>query len=65
MTFLKIAAAHIVRTYRLTVLSGARIDYGVAISMWPKRGIPVFIHTQDRCFRVSAIGGNICRVVKI
>lgn len=64
MTFLKIAVAQIMRSYRLTVVPGARIDYRVAVAMWPNRGIPVVIHAQDRRFSASAIGGKICRVVQ-
>ncbi len=64
MTFLKIAVAHIIGTYRMTVVPGARIDRQVAITMWPNRGIPIVIHPQDRCFRPSSIVGNIRQLVR-
>jgi cytochrome P450 len=64
MTFLKIALAHIMRAYRLTIVPGARIDYQVAIAMWPSRGIPVVIHAQDCRFAASPIGGSICQLFR-
>jgi cytochrome P450 len=64
MTFLKTTLAHIMRRYRLTVVPGARIDSRVAITMWPSRGLPVVIHTQDGRFSASPIRGNICRLVR-
>jgi cytochrome P450 len=64
MTFLKIAIAQIVRTYRLRIVPRARIDCRVAISMWPSRGIPVIIHRQDRRFSASPVTGNICELIQ-
>jgi cytochrome P450 len=64
MTFVKVALAHIVRTYRLTVVPGARIDHQIAVAMWPGRGIPVVIHVQDRRFEASPIKGSICRLFR-
>jgi cytochrome P450 len=64
MTFLKTTLAHIVRHYRITLVPGARIDSGVAITMWPSRGLPVVIRPQDGLFRASPIRGNIGRLVR-
>jgi len=64
MTFLKIAIAQIVRAYRFTIIPGARIDYRLSVAIWPSRGIPVFVHAQDRRFGASPIEGNLCQLVR-
>ena len=64
MTFLKTALASIVRRRRLTLVPGARIDSRVALTMWPSRGLPVVIHTQNGLFCASPIRGNIRRLVR-
>jgi cytochrome P450 len=64
MTFLKTAVAQILRSYRLTVVPGSRIDRRVAIAMWPSRGVPVTFHFQDGRFRASPICGNILNLVR-
>lgn len=63
--FLRIAVGQIVRRYRLQVVSGARIDQKVRITLKPGRGgIPVTLSVQDGRFQASAIAGNICKIVR-
>ena len=62
---LRIAVGRIMQLYRLQIAPGARINQKVRLTLRPGRnGIPVSIHRQDRCFKASAIGGNIRRIVR-
>jgi cytochrome P450 len=64
LTFLKIAIARILRRYRWIVVPAARIDYKVSVTIWPSRGVPAVIYSQDRGFRANPIGGSICELVQ-
>ena len=49
----------------VAIAPGAAIHHRVRLTLRPGRnGIPVSIHTQDRRFKASAVGGNICRIVR-
>lgn len=60
---IKVALAMILQRYRLTVVSGARIDRRVTFAMAPKHGMPMSIHPQDRRFEAVAVRGDIREMV--
>jgi cytochrome P450 len=49
----------ILQRYRLEVPEGTRVDRGGTILSFPKGGLPVRLHPQDRRFTRSRIKGNI------
>jgi cytochrome P450 len=62
---LKIALAVILQRYRLEVIPDARIDRQVTTTLWPKHGLPMRLHRQDRCFSSTPVCGNIHEMVEL
>jgi cytochrome P450 len=56
---LKLVLPMILQRYRLAVPDGTRVDRGGIILSFPKRGLPVRLHAQDRHFTSSRLTGNI------
>lgn len=64
-TLVKVSLIHVLRSLRVEILPGARIDRHVSITMSPKRGMPVRLHAQDRRFGRSPVSGHIAEMVAL
>lgn len=62
---LKISLAIMLQKFRFTVVSGARIDRVVRITMSPRYGMPMLLTENDRCYRSSEVRGQIHEMVKL
>jgi hypothetical protein len=56
---LKLVLPIILQRYRLEVPDGTRVDRGGTILSFPKKGLPIRLHAQDRNFARARIKGNI------
>ena len=56
---LKVVLPMILQRFRLEVPDGTRVDRGGTILSFPKGGLPVRLHAQDRRFAGSRLKGNI------
>jgi cytochrome P450 len=56
---LKLVLPIILQRYRLEVPDGTRVDRGGTILSFPKKGLPIRLHIQDRNFARAHIKGNI------
>ncbi len=65
MTVLRIVLAMILQRFRLSLVPGARIDRKFAITLSPKRGMPMIVHKQDGQFTRKAPRGNIHEMVDL
>lgn len=64
-TTMKIILAMVLQKWRLAMVPGARIDRAVKITMFPKLGLPMTVHPQDRCFAAQPVKGNIHEMVDL
>ena len=57
----------ILRTWRLEMIPGTRIDRRVLVTLSPKGGMPMKIRRQDGCFekRAAKIRGNVHEMVDL
>ena len=62
---LKISLAIMLQKFRFTVVSGARIDRVVRITMSPRHGMPMLLTENDRCYQSSEVRGQIHEMVKL
>jgi cytochrome P450 len=62
---IKIALAMILMRHRLSVVPDIAINRRVQVMMSPKRGLPMTIHRQDRCFQAAPVRGNIHEMVEL
>jgi cytochrome P450 len=62
---LKISLAIMLQKFRFTVVSGARIDRVVRITMSPRRGMPMLLTENDRRYQSSEVRGQIHEMVKL
>jgi cytochrome P450 len=65
MQTLKIALAVILQRFRLEVVPDARIDRQVTTTLWPRHGLPMRLHRQDRGFTSTPVCGNIHEMVDL
>jgi hypothetical protein len=67
MQELKIILALVLQRYRLEFLPGKPVDRLVHVTLTPKNGMPMVVHTQDRQFKhgVGGVHGNIRNMVKL
>jgi cytochrome P450 len=59
----KVALASILSRFCIRVQPGARIDYRVAITMAPRKSLPVTLHEPDGSWRSAPVGGQIANLV--
>jgi cytochrome P450 len=62
---LKISLAIMLQKFRFTVVSGARIDRVVRITMSPRHGMPMLLTENDRRYQSSEVRGQIHEMVKL
>jgi cytochrome P450 len=62
---LKIILALLLQRYRLTLLTGARIDRQASLTLSPRPGMPMVIERQDWYFAVGKIQGNALDLVEV
>ncbi|HKD35910.1 MAG TPA: cytochrome P450 [Pirellulales bacterium] len=62
---IKIALAMILLRHRLSVVPDITINRRVQVMMSPKRGLPMAVHHQDRCFGSAPVRGNIHEMVEL
>ena len=67
MMEIKIVLATLLQRYRLQLQPDTRIDRFVGITMSPKQGMPMIVHTQDRRFEHSRaeVRGNVREMVEL
>jgi cytochrome P450 len=66
MAVMKVALPIILQRFRLTVVPDIRIGRLVGrVMIYPKDGIPMVLHRQDRQFSASPVRGNIHEMVKL
>ncbi len=65
MTAVKIALAAILLRYRVSLPSGARIDYRIQPTMRPAGPMPVTLHRQDGAFTAAPLHGSINELVRL
>jgi cytochrome P450 len=67
MQELKIILALVLQRYRLAFIPGTRVDRLVHVTLTPKNGMPMIVHTQDRQFKQGAgdVHGNIRNMVRL
>jgi cytochrome P450 len=67
MQELKIILALVLQRYRLEFLPGTQVDRLVHVTLTPKNGMPMIVHTQDRQFKqgVGGVRGNIRNMVTL
>ncbi len=65
MTVMKMTVAMILQRFRFTVVPDARIDQTVRVTMWPKHGLPMTFHEQDRRFEAVRVRGNVHEMVEL
>ncbi len=65
MSVIKIAVASILMRFRLSLTSGAKINYRVTPGILsPATAVPVVLHRQDETFAATPIRGNILKLVQ-
>ena len=62
---LKLSLATMVQRFRLSVISGSRIDRHLVVTMGPKHGMPMMVYEQDRKFQKNPVKGNIHEMVDL
>jgi cytochrome P450 len=62
---LKISLAIMLQKFRFTVVSGARIDRVVRITMSPRYGMPMRLTENDRCYQSHEVRGQIHEMVNL
>src|SRR5438094_784770 len=62
---LKISLATMLQKFRFTVVTGARIDRVVRITMNPRYGMPMLLTKNDRRYESSKVRGQIHEMVKL
>ncbi len=65
MTVMKMTVAMILQRFRFSIVPDARIDQTVRVTMWPKHGLPMIFHKQDRRFKAVRVHGNVHGIVKL
>jgi cytochrome P450 len=65
MAEIRLALLKIMKRFRLTVVSGSRIDRTVRVTLNPAFGLPMLIFPQDRAFKTSAVTGQIHEMVDL
>ena len=65
MTAMKMTVAMILQRFRFSIVPDARIDQTVRVTMWPKHGLPMTFHKQDRRFKAVRVRGNVHGIVKL
>jgi cytochrome P450 len=64
-TELRMALPVILQRFRIEVPQGARVDRSGTVLSFPKGGLDVYLHEQDRQFPPSNVRGNIHDLVKL
>ena len=62
---LKMTIARIIQRFRFTVVPDSKIDVIIQLTLRPKHGIPMTVHTQDQAFSAAPIKGNITKMVDL
>ena len=62
---IKIALALIVQRFTLALRPGARIDRRLRITLAPRQGMPMIVHSPDRALPVNRPRGNIREMVEL
>lgn len=66
MQELQVLLALVMQRYRLEFVPSARVDRLVHVTLTPKNGMPMIVHTQDRQFTAgTGVHGNIRNMVKL
>jgi cytochrome P450 len=65
LLIVKVTVALIVQRYRLTVVSGSRIDRHATLTLRPRGAVPVAVCRQDRQYTTSAVVGDIHDMVEL
>ena len=62
---LKLTVARVMQRFRFTVVPDATIDGVIQLTLRPRQGIPMPVHTQDRAFAAAPVKGNIHGMVDL
>ena len=62
---MKITLAMIWQRFRLTVVPGTEVNRRVMITLFPRDGISMWVHRQDRCFSASPVDGDVQEMVDL
>ena len=65
MASMKVALAAILRRFRLSMLPGTRVDRTVKVTLAPRHGLPMAIHSPDRRFDAPRVTGNVREMVDL
>lgn len=65
MFVIKTTLAMILPRWRLSALSGARVDRKVVVSLGPKYGMPMIVAPQERQLQRNKVKGNIHEMVEL
>jgi cytochrome P450 len=61
----KLTLAMIWQRFRLTVVPGAQVNRRVMITLFPRDGVPMWVHRQDRNFSASPVRGDVQEMVDL
>jgi cytochrome P450 len=65
MMELRLAVPMIVQRFRIEVPDGTRVDRSGTVLSFPRGGLPIVLHPQDRKFRGSKLRGNIYDLLQV
>ena len=63
MAVLKISLATLLQRRRFSVVPGTRVDRRVKVTLNPRYGMPMHVHSQDGRFQSAPVSGQICDMV--